>query len=119
MVVERPSGNRRRIRAHELLEEQGTRVTHLLLAVRCNAQCAQAVARVFFVLYRLIYHVWGISGVMKTGGAAISLYGGGRMAYLVHQPLEPFRGEIRLVDDHYVVNVDRSRAFRRPSRFPG
>jgi hypothetical protein len=55
----------------------------------------------------MIYHVWGISGVMKTGGAAITLYGGGRMAYLIRKPLEPFRGEIRLVGDHYVVNVDR------------
>ncbi len=80
---------------------------HLLLAARCNAQCGQAIARVVYFLYRMIYHVWGISGVMKTGGAAISLYGGGRMAYLVHKPLEPFRGEIYLVDDHYVVNVDR------------
>jgi hypothetical protein len=82
-------------------------VIHLVLAAKCNAQCAQALARAVYVLYRMIYHVWGISGVMKTGGVAVGLYGGGRMAYLIHKPLEPFRGEIRLVGDHYVVNVDR------------
>lgn len=84
---------------------------HLALAVRCNAQCAQGIARLVYFLYRMIYHVWGISGVMKAGGAAISLYGGGRMAYLIHQPLDPFRGEIRLVDGRYVVNVDRTRRY--------
>ena len=33
------------------------------------------------------------------------------MAYLIHRPLGPFRGEIRLVDGRYVVNVDRTRRY--------
>jgi hypothetical protein len=76
---------------------------HVLLAARCNAQCAQALARLVFVVYRLFYHTLGFAGTMKVAGLAVTGYGSARMAYLVRKPLEPFHGSIRLEGDHYVV----------------
>jgi hypothetical protein len=79
-------------------------MNHLLLAASCNAQCAQALSRLVYVVYRLLYHTWGFAGTMKVTGLAVTGYGSARMAYLIRKPLEPFHGAIRLDGDHYVVH---------------
>ena len=79
-------------------------MNHLLLAASCNAQCGQALGRLAYVVYRLVYHTWGFAGTMKVAGLGITGYGSrARMAYLIRKPLEQFHGSIRLEDDHYVV----------------
>jgi hypothetical protein len=76
---------------------------HVLLAASCSAQCGQALARLVYVVYRLVYHTWGFAGTMKLAGLGITGYGSARMVYLIRKPLEPFHGSIRLEGDHYVV----------------
>jgi hypothetical protein len=78
-------------------------MNHVLLAASCSAQCGQALGRLVYVVYRLVYHTWGFAGTMKVAGLGITGYGSARMAYLIQKPLEPFHGSIRLEDDHYVI----------------
>lgn len=73
----------------------------------------QALGRLVYVVYRLVYHTWGFAGTMKVAGLAVTGYGSARMAYLIRKPLEPFHGAIRLEGDHYVVHQYAPPRYRR------
>ena len=98
---------------------------HLLIAVvarggsiNCSAQCSEALGRLFFQVYRLVFQEWGISGVMKVMGGALTLYGGGKLTYLATRPTQYFHGRIVREGDHFIVLAPavRKRARRRGRR---
>lgn len=57
---------------------------------KCNAACARAVVD----LFRLIYHFFGWTGVLKVFGGGIAALGCFRFGVLLRTPIEPFEGHI-------------------------